>query len=94
MSDNEYFRFSVSIHCNDFPLIAAMRGLAWFCQPEICRQTSVFGTKEGDWQREGHKVSFHFTSDGNRQKFINECRRLFPPSWEIAAQKDNNPPKR
>ena len=93
MSQKESFHFSVTIHSNNMALIAAMRGLAWWCQPEICRQTSVYGTTEPEWKRDGNKVTFHFTSESNRRAFIEESKKLFPANWEIAHQKENDPPR-
>ena len=93
MGQKDRFRFSVTVLSDDLPVIAAMCGLAWFCQPEICRQTAVFRTTEDDWKRDSHHVTFHYTSEGNRQSFITESKRSFLGSWEITNQKSNDPPR-
>lgn len=93
MSQHKYFNYSITIHSDDLALITSMRALAWFCQNEINRQIAVAGAKEEDWDREGHKVTFFFTSEHNRTVFLDESKRLFRPEWKISSQSNSILPK-
>ena len=91
MSRHENFKFSVTIHSDDFALVGPMSAFAWLCQPENKRPVAI--ATEEEWKRNEHQVSFYFTDDGYRQTFIDEAKRLFQPSWKVTGQQDQNPPQ-
>jgi hypothetical protein len=93
MSQHKHFKFSITIQTDNFPIIASMRGLAWFCQNEINRQIAVAGSKEEDWKRDNHCVTFYFSSKANRDNFATVANNLFRPPWSIKELSDNNPPE-
>src|SRR5581483_11878150 len=91
MSQHRDYKYSVTIHSDDLALVCAMRGLSLHCQETGNARIAWGGTKRGDWQRDGHKVTFHFNSTRYRDNFISEATRLFPTGWEKTVQSDKDP---
>ena len=58
MGSHDKFKFSVTIRTSDFPLVSAMRGLAYFCEQHTYPQISSGGTKHKDWLQGGKSVTF------------------------------------
>ncbi len=90
MSQHEDYKYSVTIHSDDFPLVASIRGLAWFCQETGNKQIAWGGTKKHDWQRDGHHVTFHFNAENYRDYFVREATRLFTFGWSKTKQNNND----
>ena len=95
MNQHKEFIFSVTIHSDDYALVSAMRGLAFYCQMEISKQISWGNTKEKDWAKAGHKTTFHFSRQNFRDNFIREARNLFREgAWSVASQSNDDPANR
>jgi hypothetical protein len=94
MSQHQFFKYSLTVKSDDLAFITSLRALAWYCQNEINRQIAVAGAKEVDWEKDGHQVTFYFTSDSNRQNFLKEVEKLFRPSLEIVNQSNTKIPKK
>jgi hypothetical protein len=85
------YKYSITIHSDDYPLVAAIRGLAWFSQQDGNKQIAWGGTKKKDWEMGHHKVTFHFDHAEYRDNFLRETNRLFLSGWEKTDQSDTNP---
>jgi hypothetical protein len=49
------------------------------------------GTKDQDWKRDGHAVTFRFTSSEYRAGFMAEVRRLLPDAlWSKIRESDDD----
>jgi hypothetical protein len=90
MKQHQNYKFSVTIQSDDYPLVACIRGLAWYCQQSGNKQIAWGGTKRRDWEGD-HKVKFHFDHKEYRTEFIREAERLFRTGWSVARQSDNDP---
>ncbi len=89
---NEIPKFSITVHADDRKLIGELSALAHVCQPENTRQIHIEGQFGGNWERNGHHATFHFSSAENRQSFIETAERLYPLAWSIKDQRNNDPP--
>ncbi len=50
------------------------------------------GTKDADWQRHGHRVTFRFSSSEFRDGFLSELKPLLPPDlWQEQDRSDSDP---
>jgi hypothetical protein len=50
------------------------------------------GTKDDDWKRAKHRMTFRFDAPNYRSGFLEEAKRLLPASlWAVVAQSDNDP---
>jgi hypothetical protein len=83
-----HFHFSVSIQSEELFMLAAMRGLAWQCQPQINRQIAVAAASNDQWKRNQGEAAFYFTSTSNRTEFLRELKLLFRTGWE-KTNRDN-----
>ena len=95
MSSHADYRFSISIHSQDLAVVNCLRALSQFCQQTGNNRIPWGGTKDHDWEREGQKVTFHFSSNEYRSRFIAEVKRLLPQTlWTIVEQSDSDPAQR
>ena len=95
MSLHSSYRFSVTIRSDDLAVVNCLRSLSEFSQKSGNNRIPWGGTKDRDWKRDGHSVTFRFTMPEYRAGFLAEAKRLLPTSlWSVAAQSDNNPAKR
>lgn len=85
------YKYSITIHSDDYPLVAAIRGLAWFCQQDGNKQIAWGGTKKDDWEEGQHQITFHFDCIKYRDNFEREMARLFTSGWKKIKQSDNDP---
>jgi hypothetical protein len=91
MSQHDDYKFSITIHSDDLPMVAAIRGLAWFCQETGNKQIAWGGTKKPDWIKNEHRVTFHFDRPLYRKNFLDEITRLFPAGWTKMGERDDDP---
>jgi hypothetical protein len=91
MAQHTDYKYSVTIKSEDAPLVAALRGLAWYSQRTGNKQIAWGGTKARDWEKSGHQVTFHFNSEIYRDQFLKEAARLFPQGWTPTDQSNANP---
>lgn len=88
------FRYSVTIQSDDLAVVHCLRALNQFAQKESNLRIGWGGTKEKDWARDAHKVTFRFTRTKYRDEFLREAHRLLPQgSWREVGQSDADPAK-
>ena len=86
------YKFSITIKSNDLAVVNCLRALAEHSQQSGNNRIPWGGTKEKDWKRDGHTVTFHFTSPDYRAGFLSEIRRLLPaPLWAVERESNNDP---
>jgi hypothetical protein len=97
MSEHLRYKFSVTIHSDDCAIVGCLRALANFSQKEGNKNIPLSGTKDKDWDRDGHRVTFRFSATRYRDGFLAEAKRLLPSALcHVTATSDNDPaaPKR
>ena len=94
MTTHKDYKFSVTIHSDDLALVHCFRGLTMHCQATHNARIPWGGTKRSDWVRDGHQVTFHFSSKYYREALLKEAERLFPQDlWKKMRESDNDPAK-
>ena len=88
MGKYENFHFSVTIKCEELFMLAALRGLACECQPQINRRIALAGARNDKWKRNKGFATFYFTSTSNRAEFLREATLLFATGWKKIDRKD------
>lgn len=95
MTTHADHRYSITIHSDDLAMIGCLRALSKYAQRTGNNNIPWGGTKDKDWERDGHEVTFHFSDSAYRQGFLSELRRLLPQSlWREVRRSDNDPAKR
>ncbi len=88
------FRFSVKCRSEDLAVVYCLRAIAEYSQKNINPRIAWGGTKDADWSRDGHCVTFHFSSAQNRDGFLQTAKRLLAQgSWAEVARSDDDPAK-
>jgi hypothetical protein len=86
------YRFSVTVHSEDRAVVNCLRALSQISQREGNVRIPWGGTKDADWERDGGKVTFRFTSPGYRQGFIEVAERVLRTGlWREVARSDSDP---
>lgn len=89
---HKHYHFSVTIHSDDLAVVNCLRSLAQFSQKGGNNRIPWGGTKDEDWKRDGHNVTFRFTSPSYREGFLGEVSRLLPADLlSVVSQNDNDP---
>jgi hypothetical protein len=78
----------VTIRSEELFVLAALRGLACQCQPQINRHIAASGASNDKWKRSQGDVTFYFTSTSNRAEFLREATLLFATGWEKIGRDD------
>jgi hypothetical protein len=92
MPQHAHYRYSVTIHTDDRALLGCFRALAQHCQRTGNVRIPWGGTKDEDWTRDQHCVTFRFTTPAYRQALIDEANRLFPLDlWKEERRSDTDP---
>ena len=92
MIDRQKYKYSITIHTDDLAVVYCLRSLANYSQLKFNRTIAWANTKDEDWQRANHYVTFRFTSPEFRKGFLSETKRLLPDSlWRESSQSDNDP---
>jgi hypothetical protein len=92
MSEHLHHRFSVTIHTDDRAIVGCLRALAEFSQKYGNNKIPCDDTKDEDWNREGHRVTFRFSTAQYRDGLIAEAKRLLPKAlWHLMATSDHDP---
>lgn len=90
---HEDYEYSITIHTDDRAVLNCLRALSQYSQRTGNNRIPWGGTKESDWKRDDHKVTFQFTEPEYRDTFVDEVTRLLPDDlWDEAERSDNNPP--
>ena len=86
------YKFSVTIKSDDLAVVNCLRAIAQFSQQSGNNRIPWGGTKDQDWKRDGHAVTFRFTTPEYRSGFIAEARRLLPQAlWSVVRESNNDP---
>lgn len=89
------YKFSVTMKSDDLALVNCLRALSAHSQRTGNTRIPWGGTKEEDWRRDGHCVTFHFNRKDYRSSFMGEVSRLLPGNlWSVVNQSDNDPAKK
>ena len=92
MTDHAQHRFSITIYTDDLAVVGCLRALAKFSQKRGNNQIPWGGTKDRDWQRDHHRVTFRFSGPEYRDGFVSEAQRLLPQSiWQLDDTRDDDP---
>lgn len=92
MTTHADHRFSITIFSDDLAVVNCLRSLSKFSQKTGNNNIPWGGTKDRDWERNGHEVTFHFSSPEYREGFVSEVGRLLPwHLWREIDRSDNNP---
>lgn len=95
MSLHSTYRYSVTIRSRDLAVVNCLRALSQYSQATGNNRIPWGGTKDEDWKRDNHSVTFRFTTPDYRAGFLAEAKRLLPEGlWSVTAESDNNPAKR
>jgi hypothetical protein len=90
--DHRQYKYSVSISSGDLAVVGCLRALSQYCQKDGNNRIPWGGTKDTDWKRDGHTVTFRFTSPKYRAGFMQEAKRLLPEHlWKMAEISDSDP---
>ena len=86
------YKFSITVHSDDLAVVNCLRSLSQYSQQSGNNRIPWGGTKDQDWKRDGHSVTFRFTTPAFRSAFLTEAKRLLPQGlWSIVRQSDNDP---
>ncbi len=86
------YRFSVTIHADDRAVVNCLRALSQISQLEGNVRIPWGGTKDADWERDGHEVTFRFTSAAFCHEFIDVAGRVLRPGlWREVRRSDSDP---
>ena len=89
---HESYRYSITIHSGDLPVVGCLRALAQYSLQTGNNRIPWGGTKDTDWLNEQHRVTFHFTSADYRAGFLDQAARwLLPGSWREVRSSDSDP---
>jgi len=94
MGQHEKYKFSITIHTDDLAVVNCLRSLSQYSQKTGNNRITWGNTKDSDWQRENHRVTFRFTSPDYRKDFLAEIDRLLPNNlWDEFLKNDDDPAK-
>ncbi len=92
MTTHADHKFSITMFSDDLAVVNCLRSLSKFSQQTGNNNIPYGGTKDKDWERDSHKVTFHFSSREYRESFVSVVERLLPQSvWKELSRNDNNP---
>lgn len=92
MSEHDKYHYSIKIKTDDEAVLQCLRALSLYAQSTGNNRIPWGGTKKGDWERDNHRVTFHFSTPKYREKFLEEVFRLLPKKlWDKIDEKDNDP---
>jgi len=92
MNQHTKYHYSITIKTDDEALLHCLRALSQYAQATGNKRIPWGGTKKGDWERDNHCVTFHFSKPEYRNIFMKEVSRLLPRSlWKKIDEKDDDP---
>jgi hypothetical protein len=87
-------KYSITIHTDDLAVVNCLRALNKYSQRTGNNNIPWGGTKDKDWKRDRHEVTFRFSSPVYRESFVAELRRVLPQSvWNEIGRSDDDPSK-
>ena len=94
MTQHAQYHYSVTIKTNDEAVLHCLRALSAYAQLMGNNRIPWGGTKKEDWERDGHRATFHFSKPEYRTTFMKEASRLLSTGlWQNIGEKDNDPAK-
>ena len=85
-------KYSVTIHSDDLPVVNCLRALSKYSQRTGNNNIPWGGTKDKDWERDRHHVTFRFSTREYRDGFVAEVERLLPKGlWREVVRRDDDP---
>lgn len=92
MSEHYKYKYSITIQTKDLAVVNCLRALSQYSQKTGNNRITWGNTKDSDWKRADHCVTFRFTSPEYRVGFLSELNRLMPKDlWKEFARSDNDP---
>lgn len=92
MGDHSKYKYSVTIQTDDLAIVNCLRALSQYSQKRGNNRIPWGNTKDSDWQRDNHRVTFRFTSPEYREGFLSEVKRLLPQDlWFEYERRDDDP---
>jgi hypothetical protein len=92
MNDHGEYRFSATISSDDLGIVNCLRALSQYSQKRGNDRIPWGGTKDSDWRRDNHRVTFRFSSEDYRRDFLTEMGRLLPRAlWKEVGRRDDDP---
>ena len=86
------YKYSITVKSDDLAVVNCLRSLSQYSQQSGNNRIPWGGTKDQDWKRDGHSVTFRFTTPEYRLGFVAEARRLLPVSlWSVVRESDDDP---
>ena len=86
------YKFSITIKSDDLAVVNCLRSLSQFSQQSGNNRIPWGGTKDQDWKRDDHAITFRFTTPEYRSQFVAECQRLLPEAlWSVMRENNNDP---
>ncbi len=91
MGQHYRYRFSITIQTNDLAVVNCLRALSQYSQKTGNNKIPWGNTKDSDWRRDNHCVTFRFNCPGYREGFLSEVKRLLPNElWKELSRSDND----
>ena len=78
MTDHSSYRYSAVVQSDDLAIVNCLRALSQYSQRSGNNRIPWGGTKDSDWERDGRRVTFRFTSEEYRCGFLAQIERLLP----------------
>ena len=92
MTTHADHKYSITIHTDDLAVVNCLRALSKYSQRTGNNNIPWGGTKDKNWERDGHNVTFRFSSPEYREGFIAELNRLLSTSlWQEVDRSNNDP---
>ena len=91
MSHADY-KFSITIKSDDLAVVNCLHSLSQFSQQSGNNRIPWGGTKDQNWNCDGHTVTFRFITPEYRSGFVVECQRLLPDAlWSVVRENNHDP---
>ncbi len=95
MDQYQLCKYSITCETNDLAVVHCLRALCQHNVQNCLPQIAWGGTSEKNWIRENNCIKLRFTSQKQRDDFVNDAKRLLPKdSWKEIDRSDNDPAKR
>ncbi|HFD32536.1 MAG TPA: hypothetical protein ENJ28_07545 [Gammaproteobacteria bacterium] len=92
MTTHADHKYSVTIHTDDLAVVNCLRALSKYSQRTGNNNIPWGGTKDKNWERDRHHVTFRFSTPEYREGFIAELNRLLPAElWQEVNRSDADP---
>ena len=94
MTEHHKYKYSITIQTNDLAVVNCLRSLSQYSQKTGNNRITWGNTKDSDWEKASHCVTFRFSDQKYREGFISEINRLLPKQlWKEYGRSDNDPAK-